>query len=79
MFDVGLFSNTLIWWGIAFEIALLMALMHVPILQKVFDTTALSSTELLFAIIWIPIIIALDETRKWILRRRISSKVIKSV
>ncbi|MBP7863227.1 cation-transporting P-type ATPase [bacterium] len=79
MFDVGLFSNTLIWWGIAFEIALLMALMHVPILQKVFDTTALSSTELLFAIIWIPIIIALDETRKWILRRRISTKVIKSV
>lgn len=70
MFEVGLFTNTLIWWGIAVEIGLLLALMHVPVLQKIFDTTALSNYEILFVIAWIPIIIALDEGRKWFLRRR---------
>ncbi len=70
MFEAGLFTNTLIWWGIAVEIGLLMALMHVPALQKIFDTTALSTYEILFVIAWIPIIIALDEGRKWFLRRR---------
>ncbi|MBX9724150.1 MAG: HAD-IC family P-type ATPase, partial [Candidatus Obscuribacterales bacterium] len=70
MFEAGLFTNTLIWWGIAVEIGLLMALMHVPALQKIFDTTALGTYEILFVIAWIPIIIALDEGRKWFLRRR---------
>lgn len=70
IFEAGLFTNRLIWLGIATEIALLISLMYVPLLQKIFNTTPLSGQEILFALSWIPLMICLDETRKWCLRQR---------
>jgi len=69
IFKIGFFTNPLIWWGIFTEIALLGSLMYFPILQKIFDTTSLSWQETTFALAWIPVIISLDEARKWYLRK----------
>ena len=68
-FEIGLFSNKMIWAGILFEITLLCLLMYVPVLQRLFNTTPLSLLEILFAMCFIPIIVLLDEIRKYILRR----------
>jgi magnesium-transporting ATPase (P-type) len=43
---VGLGTNTLLLWGIVFEIALAAALIYVPALQPVFHTRALGPIEL---------------------------------
>lgn len=65
----SVFSNKLIWIGILFEVVLVCLLMYVPVLQRLFNTTPLSVTEISFALCFIPIIVLLDEIRKYILRR----------
>ncbi|HEY9788077.1 MAG TPA: cation-transporting P-type ATPase [Candidatus Obscuribacterales bacterium] len=67
---VSLFSNRLIWLGIAIEILLVSLLMYVPCLQNTFNTAPLSLVDLVFVSAWIPLIIILDEARKALLRSR---------
>ena len=43
---IGVFSNRLLLWGIAFEIALAAAVVYLPPLQDVFGTGALGVPEL---------------------------------
>ena len=46
MFSVGLWSNPLLLWGIAFELAFTAAVIYVPWLQDVFGTAALTPAQL---------------------------------
>jgi calcium-translocating P-type ATPase len=69
IFTSKLASNRLITYGIITELTLLFTLMYVPLLQNVFDTSPLNLQELGFAFSWTLIIIALDEMRKWYLRK----------
>ena len=45
--SVGVFSNRLLLWGIAFELALAALLIYVPLFQDLLGTAALPATDLL--------------------------------
>jgi magnesium-transporting ATPase (P-type) len=68
--DVGVFSNPLLLWGIAFELAFTAALIYVPLLQDVFGTAALSLDAMLFVVPFPFIVWGADEIRRWLQRRR---------
>ena len=48
--SIGFFSNRLLLWGIAFELAFAAALIYVPALQAVFGTAALPLDAVLFTL-----------------------------
>lgn len=67
---VGLFSNRQVLVGIAAEISLLSAIIYVPFLQRIFGTTEIGPSEWLYLVV-LPIpMVALDEVRKTVARRR---------
>ena len=68
--DVGVFSNPLLLWGIAFELAFTAALIYVPLLQDVFGTAALPLDAVLFVVPFPFIVWGADEIRRWLKRRR---------
>ncbi len=68
---VGLFSNRLIWPGLASMAAVVLALSYIPALQEVFHTAPLRPADLAFLLIFPPVIIAAEELRKlWVRRGR---------
>lgn len=69
LFSINPFGNRLILLGVAVELILLAGLIYVPFLQEIFNTAPLNLVEISFAFAWIPIMVALDETRKLILRK----------
>ncbi len=76
LFSINPFENRLILLGVAVELILLAALIYVPFLQDIFNTAPLNLVELSFAFAWIPILVALDETRKLVLRKHESASLI---
>jgi magnesium-transporting ATPase (P-type) len=46
LFSVGLWTNPMLLWGIAFELAFTAAVIYVPPLQSVFGTAALTPAQL---------------------------------
>ncbi|GAB2855272.1 hypothetical protein GCM10022221_63500 [Actinocorallia aurea] len=68
--QVGLFTNPLLLWGIAFELAFTAALMYVPVLQRVFGTTPLPADVLAVLAVFPFIVWGVDEARRAALRRR---------
>jgi magnesium-transporting ATPase (P-type) len=44
-FELGLFSNRFILWGIFFELAFAVMLIYVPFFQNIFNTAALGASE----------------------------------
>lgn len=68
IFNSGTMPNKIILSGIVAEIALLLLLMYVPALQEAFNTAPLSASQWLLCVAWIPVLILLDEIRKFIFR-----------
>jgi magnesium-transporting ATPase (P-type) len=69
--SVGVATNPMLLWGIAFELAFAGAIAYVPLFQKIFDTAGVS-TEVVLLMLPFPLIVwGADETRRWLLRRRI--------
>ena len=68
--SVGFFTNRLLLWGIASEIAFAALLIYVPLLQTVFGTAALGPAEIAFLLPFPLIVWGADELRRWFLRRR---------
>ncbi len=68
--SVGVFSNPLLLWGIAFELILAALLIYLPPFQSLLATAALSPADLLFALPFPFIVWGADELRRWLLRRR---------
>ena len=67
---IKFFKNRKIIFGIGFEIVLLAALMYIPFLQLIFNTGPLGYREwLMLFLIPIPIV-AIEELRKYIVRKR---------
>lgn len=56
-------------WGIAFELLFAAGLVHVPFLQDIFGTTALSTTQLALLASFPVIVWGSDELRRAHLRR----------
>jgi magnesium-transporting ATPase (P-type) len=68
--SVGFFTNRMLLWGIAFELAFLAALVYVPFLQGVCDTAGLGLPEIGLLATFPVIVWGADELRRARLRRR---------
>jgi len=68
--SVGVFTNRLLLWGIAFELVLAAILIYVPVFQSLLATAPLSPVELLFVAPFPFIVWGADEVRRWLIRRR---------
>jgi calcium-translocating P-type ATPase len=68
--SVGVLSNRLLLWGIAFELALAALLIYVPPFQDVLGTAALEPWMLALTLPFPFIVWGADELRRWLLRRR---------
>ncbi len=66
---IGVFSNRLLLWGIAFEIAFAAAVVYRPPLQSVFGTAALSAVDVAPLLAFPILVWGSDELRRWILRQ----------
>lgn len=69
IFRVGLFSNRLVWIGIAVEVLLIVLIVYVPFLQNVFGTAAFGLPYWLLLFAFTPLLLLADEARKALLRR----------
>ena len=69
IFRAGLFSNPHVWWGIAAELALLLSLVLIPALRDIFGLAPLAFAEWSVLLALPPVMIALEEGRKWVVRR----------
>ena len=70
LFTIGLFSNPLLLWGIAFEVVFTAAVVYLPPLQAVFGTAALGPAQLLLIAPFPFVVWGADEFARWIVRRR---------
>jgi magnesium-transporting ATPase (P-type) len=71
--SVGVFSNRLLLWGIAFELALAGAIIYLPPLQSLLSTAALTPDALVLTLPFPFIVWGADELRRYLLRRREAS------
>ena len=67
LFQVGVFSNRWLLWGIASEVAFAAAVVYVPVLQPVFGTAALTPTQVLLVLPFPLVVWGVDELarRRW--------------
>jgi magnesium-transporting ATPase (P-type) len=72
--EVGLFTNRMLLWGIAFELAFAAAIVYVPFLQDVFDTAALGPLELAILVTFPVVVWGADELRRARLRASASGR-----
>lgn len=70
VFRVGLLSNPRLVAGECLGIGIMAAISYLPALQSVFHTAALSVTDWLILTAFGLVLLAADELRKWLLRRR---------
>ena len=68
--SIGVFSNPLLLWGIAFEVAFAAAVIYVPALQPLFHTAPLGATELVLLAPFPVLVWGADEVWRWRRRRR---------
>jgi calcium-translocating P-type ATPase len=68
--SIGVFSNPLLLWGIAFELALTALLIYVPVCQDLLGTAALPWHDLLLVVPFPFIVWGADELRRSLARRR---------
>jgi calcium-translocating P-type ATPase len=66
---IGVFSNRLLLWGIAFELAFAAAVVYLPPLQHVFGTAPLGLPELAVLSVFPVLVWGSDELRRWWGRR----------
>lgn len=67
--SIGVLSNRLLLWGIAFELALAAVIIYLPAMQSVLGTAALTPAMLAFTAPYPFIVWGADELRRWVLRR----------
>ena len=67
---IPLFSNRLIWIGIASELTVLCLLIYLPPLWPIFGMQPFPPYGWLFLLLWIPALLLSDEVRKTLVRRR---------
>jgi magnesium-transporting ATPase (P-type) len=71
-FRFGLFSNRLLLLGIAVEVALILAIVYTPWGNALFGTAALGSEVWLYLLPFALVMLALEELRKFLVRRLLS-------
>ncbi|UGT67823.1 cation-transporting P-type ATPase [Nocardia gipuzkoensis] len=71
--SIGVLSNPLLLWGIAFELALAAIIIYAPVMQNLLGTAALTPAMLAFTLPYPFIVWGADELRRWLVRRRAAS------
>lgn len=79
IFRVGLLSNKLVLFGIVSEIVLVFIFIYTPFFQKIFGLAPIGVKDWALLFTFGPIILLLEEIRKWILRRKKSPCLSKDV
>jgi len=69
LFTQGLFSNKPLLAAVLLTIGLQMAVLYVPVLQRIFKTEALSRDELMFCLALSSVVFFAVEIEKWMRRR----------
>lgn len=69
IFKLGFFSNPLVWAGIATEIALILVIGYTPWGNWVYGTAPIGLNVWLFVIPFAFVMLALEEVRKWVVRK----------
>jgi calcium-translocating P-type ATPase len=67
--SIGVFSNPLLLWGVAFELALAAALIYLPPCQNLLGTASLPLEDLLLVLPFPFVVWGADELRRWRIRR----------
>jgi potassium/sodium efflux P-type ATPase len=67
---VGFLSNRLIWLGIFSELALILAVVYVPVLQKVIGTSSFAIQNWGVLLLTAPLLLLADEGRKALMRAK---------
>jgi len=67
---IGVFTNRMLLWGIAFELAFAAAIVYVPWLQDIFGTAALGVREIAVLATFPLVVWGSDELWRWRRRRR---------
>jgi magnesium-transporting ATPase (P-type) len=70
IFKTSLSNNKWMWIGIAAQVSILSFLVYVPLMQRLFGTTALGLVDWAFLAVFALIVIFAEEVRKWFARRR---------
>jgi magnesium-transporting ATPase (P-type) len=70
VWSVGLLGNRLILWGVVLEVALILAICYTAWGNAVFGTAPISGRVWLFVMPFAVGLVALEELRKWLVRRR---------
>ncbi|MDD7967928.1 cation-translocating P-type ATPase [Actinomycetospora lemnae] len=68
--SVGLGSNPLLWWGIAFEVLVTAAFVYLPVARDVVGTAPLDAPTVALLLVCAPIVWGVDEIDRWRRRRR---------
>jgi len=69
--SVGLFTNRVLLWGVAFELALTAMIIYLPFFHSLLSTAALPPSTLLITLPFPFIVWGADEARRYLLRRRV--------
>lgn len=69
VFKVGFFTNRLVLWGIATELTIISLLIYAPFFQRIFGLSRLGIKEWAFLFAFTPLILLMEEGRKWIARK----------
>lgn len=72
--SIGVLSNRLLLWGVAFELALAALFIYAPPFQALLGTAALTPEVLLFVAPFPFVVWGADELRRWALRRRAEAR-----
>jgi magnesium-transporting ATPase (P-type) len=68
IFEAGLFSNRMIWGGIASELIIILLIIYVPFLQQIIGTAPFPPENWLFLIAQAPVLLIAEEIRKAVAR-----------
>ncbi len=68
LFSVGLFSNNMIWIGIASELIIIFSIIYIPFLQNVIGTAPFPLQNWIFLFAWAPVLLIAEEFRKAVMR-----------
>jgi calcium-translocating P-type ATPase len=67
--SIGVFSNRMLLWGIAFELALAAVLVYTPLFHELLGTAALPAKDLLILLPFPFVVWGADELRRYLVRR----------
>lgn len=74
-FRISPFNNPMLWVGISTELALAFLITYVPLFQNFVGTNSFPLSNWIFLFALAPLLLVIDELRKWLVRRHPRSRV----